>query len=64
MTALQQREEERAMDVFFNVFERLIIDIGDKELEALAPLMQSGSWQRELARMFKVELDYRNELID
>ena len=64
MTALQQREEERAMDVFFNVFERFADELGDKELEALAPLMQSGIWQRELARMFKVELDYRNELID
>lgn len=62
MTAFQQREEERAMDVFLNVFGRFTDDLGDKELKALTPLLQSPVWQKELARIFQAELEYRTEM--
>ena len=62
MTVQQSIEEEKAMDVFFKVFERFADELGDKELEAIAPLMQSGIWQRELAKLLEGELGYRNAM--
>ena len=60
MTVQQSIEEEKAMDVFFKVFERFADELGDKELEAITPLLQSPIWQRELAKMIQGEFEYRN----
>jgi hypothetical protein len=60
MTVQQSIEEEKAMDVFFKVFERFADELGDKELTAIAPLLQSPVWQRELAKMIQGEFEYRN----
>ena len=60
MTVQQSIEEEKAMDVFFKVFERFADELGDKELTAIAPLLQSPIWQRELAKMVQGEFEYRN----
>lgn len=62
MTVQQSIEEEKAMDMFFKVFERFTDELGDKELEAIAPLLQSPIWQRELAKMIQGEFEYRNEM--
>ena len=62
MTVQQSIEEEKAMDVFYKVFERFADELGDKELEAIAPLMQSKIWQKELAKLLEGELGYRNAM--
>ena len=62
MTVQQSIEDEKAMDVFFKVFERFADELGDKELEAIAPLIQSPIWQRELAKLLEGELGYRNAM--
>ncbi len=64
MTVQQSIEEEKAMDVFFKVFERFADELGDKELEAITPLLQSAVWQRELAKLLKGEFEYRNAMGD
>lgn len=60
MTMNQSVKEEEMIDVFFKVFEKFTDELGDKELEAIAPLMQSSIWQKELAKLFRGELEYRN----
>lgn len=62
MTVQQSIEEEKAMDVFFKVFERFADELGDKELEAITPLLQSAVWQRELAKLMQGEFEYRNAM--
>lgn len=64
MTVQQSIEEEKAMDVFFKVFERFADELGDKELEAITPLLQSAVWQRELAKLMQGEFEYRNAMGD
>lgn len=62
MTVQQSIEEEKAMDVFFKVFERFADELGDKELEAITPLLQTSVWQRELAKLMQGEFEYRNAM--
>ena len=62
MTVQQSIEEEKAMDVFFKVFERFADELGDKELEAITPLLQSAVWQRELAKLMQGDFEYRNAM--
>ena len=62
MTVQQSIDKEKAMDVFFKVFERFADELGDTELEAIAPLMQSPIWQRELAKLLEGEMGYRNAM--
>lgn len=64
MTVQQSIEEEKAMDVFFKVFERFADELGDKELEAITPLLQTSVWQRELAKLMQGEFEYRNAMGD
>ena len=62
MTVQQSIEEEKAMDVFFKVFERFADELGDKELETITPLLQTSVWQRELAKLMQGEFEYRNAM--
>ena len=62
MTVQQSIEEEKAMDVFFKVFERFADELGDKELETITPLLQTSVWQRELAKLILGEFEYRNAM--
>jgi len=62
MTVQQSIEEEKAMDVFFKVFEQFAAELEDEELEAITPLLQSPIWQRELAKLLDGEVGYRNAM--